>query len=222
MKLKANIREKKERLDQKRVAAILYGPGVENKSLSLDQVELEKMYKKAGESNLIDLEVGENKAVKVLIKDIQKHYIKGSIIHADFYQVNMDKKITTEIPLNFINTSKAEKEKGALVMKNMDFVEVECLPTDLVNSIDIDLSLLENMGDLINVSDLKAPQGMRILNDGTEAIASAIEPKQEEVEEEKIEEKTEEEKKGEKTEEEKKGEKTEEEKKGEKVSEKKK
>lgn len=188
MKLKASIRKKEDKLDNKQVPAVLYGPGVENKSLTLNNVELEKAYEEAGESNLIDLEIDGGETVKVIIKDIQKHFVKGTIIHVDFYQVDMNKKITAEIPLNFINTAKAEKEQGALIMKNLDSVEVECLPTALVNNIDIDLSVLESIGDSINVSDIKVPEGMEIMNDEAEVVVSAIEPKQEEVKEEVVEE----------------------------------
>lgn len=204
MKLKATIRKKEDKKDKKRVLAVLYGPSTENKNLSLDGVELEKAYRDAGESNLIDLEIEGGETVKVLIKEIQKHFLKGNIIHADFYEVDMKKKITTEIPLNFIGTSKAEKEQGALIMKNLDFVEVECLPGSLVNNIDIDLVVLENIGDAINVSDVKVPEGMEILNDAGEVIASAIEPKQEEVKEEveeEVKEETKEDKKEDKKEE---------------------
>ncbi|NCD00590.1 50S ribosomal protein L25 [bacterium] len=196
MKLKASIRKKEDKLDNKQVPAVLYGPGVENKILTLNNVELEKAYEEAGESNLIDLEIDGGETVKVIIKDVQKHFVKGTIIHVDFYQVDMNKKITAEIPLNFINTAKAEKEQGALIMKNLDSVEVECLPTALVNNIDIDLSVLESIGDSVNVSDIKVPEGMEIMNDETEVVVSAIEPKQEEeVKEEVVEEESGEDKK---------------------------
>ncbi len=188
MKLKASIRKKEDKMDKKRVLAVLYGPDIENKNLSLDGVELEKVYKEAGESNLIDLEIEGGETVKVLIKEVQNHFLKGHIIHVDFYEVDMKKKITTEIPLNFIGVSKAEKEQGALIIKNLDFVEVECLPGSLVNNIDIDLVALENIGNAINISDIKVPEGMEILNDDGEVIVSAIEPKQEEVKEEVVEE----------------------------------
>jgi large subunit ribosomal protein L25 len=94
----------------------------------------------------------------------------------------MNQKITTEIPLEFVGESRAKKEEGALIMKNLNAVEVECLPADLVNYIEVDLSSLNEFGDSIHVKDLKVPSGMEILEEDEGVVVSAIEPKEEEEE----------------------------------------
>ncbi len=186
MKLNAKLREKKEKLDKKTIPAVVYGSDFESRSLKLDKVEFEKVYEEVGESSLIDLSIGDDKSVKVLVKEVQNHPFKNIIFNVDFHQVNMTEKITTEIPLEFIGESKAKKEEGALIMQNLDSIEVECLPSDLVNSIEVDLSSLNEFGDSIHVKDLKVPEGMEILAEAEEVVVSAIEPKEEEeVEEEK-------------------------------------
>lgn len=134
----------------------------------------------AGESNLIDLNIDDKKVIKVIIKDVQKDVIKSDIIHADFYQVNMDKKIITEIPLNFIGESLAVKQLGGTVIKNMDNLEVECLPGDLVSHIDIDLGRLRIFGDLIRLNDIKLPQGMELVSKTNEVVISVTEAIKEE------------------------------------------
>lgn len=183
MKLNAQPRAKKEKLDHKTIPAVVYGSSIESKSLKLDKVEFEKVYEEVGESSLIDLIVDDEKSVKVIVKEVQKHPFKNVIYNVDFHQVDMTQKITTEIPLEVIGESRAKKEEGALIMQNLDAVEVECLPADLVNSIEVDLSSLNEIGDSIHVKDLKIPSGMEIMQEPEEVVVSAIEPQEEEEEE---------------------------------------
>jgi len=110
---------------------------------------------------------------------VQKDPLKATIIHIDLYQVDMNKKITTEIPLHFIGESEAVKELGAVLVKTIDSVEVECLPGDLVNHIDVDLSVLKNFHDAIKTNDLKLPAGMKLVNETNDIVANVIEPKAE-------------------------------------------
>jgi large subunit ribosomal protein L25 len=131
---------------------------------------------------LIDLVIADETSVKVIVKEVQKHPFKNVIYNVDFHQVDMSQKITTEIPLEFVGESRAKKEQGALIMQNLDTVEVECLPADLVNSIEVDLSSLNDFGDSIHVKDLKVPAGMEILQELDEVVVSAIEPQEEEEE----------------------------------------
>jgi large subunit ribosomal protein L25 len=182
MKLKAQPRVKKEKLDHKTIAAVVYGSSIESKSIKLDKVEFEKVYEEVGESSLIDLALDDDKIVKVIVKQVQKHPFKNLIYNVDLHQVDMNQKITTEIPLEFVGESRAKKEEGALIMKNLDAVEVECLPADLVNYIEVDLSSLNEFGDSIHVKDLKVPSGMEILEEDEGVVVSAIEPKEEEEE----------------------------------------
>jgi len=182
MKLKAQPRVKKEKLDNKTIPAVVYGSSIESKSIKLDKVEFEKAYEEVGESSLLDLIIDDEKSVKVIVKEVQKHPFKNLIYNVDLHQVDMSQKITTEIPLEFIGESKAKKEEGALIMQNLDAVEVECLPADLVNNIEVDLSSLNEFGDSIHVKDLKVPSGMEILEEPEEVVVSAIEPKEEEEE----------------------------------------
>ena len=182
MKLNVQPRAKKEKLDNKTIPAVVYGPSIESKSIKLDKVEFEKIYEEVGESSLIDLIIADETSVKVIVKEVQKHPFKNLIYNVDFHQVDMTQKITTEIPLEFIGESRAKKEEGALIMKNLDTVEVECLPADLVNFIEVDLSSLNDLGDSIRVKDLKVPTGMEILEEAEEMVVSAIEPQEEEEE----------------------------------------
>jgi large subunit ribosomal protein L25 len=174
--LHAKLREGKV-TDPKAIPAVVYGAG-ENRSLEIKLADFEKVFSLAGESNLINLEIEGDKSIKVLVKDTQKHHLQDTFIHVDFYQVYMDKKVTTEIPLKFLNEAPAVKELGGQLNKNLDFVEVECLPNDLVDHLEVDLSVLKTFQDHIRLSDLHLPQGMELTaEDKHIMIAQVVEAK---------------------------------------------
>ncbi len=182
-KLKAEKREKNEKLAADYIPAVLYGNGIESQSLKLKKVDFEKAYETAGESNLIDLDFGSG-AVKVLVKDTQRDVLKYTFTHVDFYQVNMKEKVSTEIPFSFIGEAKAVKELGGMLMKEMDGIEIECLPSDLVDHIDVDISVLTTFDDVITVGDLILPKGFELKhNNAEDVVAKVVEPKAQEVEE---------------------------------------
>ncbi|MFA4833534.1 MAG: 50S ribosomal protein L25 [Patescibacteria group bacterium] len=180
IKLEATARTKKKGEKIRKdgfIPAVLYGPSTESRNLKIKKIDFEKNFALAGESSLIDLTISEEKPVKVLIKEVQKEPLKDAIIHVDLYQVDMNKEITTEIPLHFIGESEAVKELGAVLVKTIDSVGVECLPGDLVSHIDVDLSTLKNFHDAIKTDDLKLPAGMKLVNETNDIVVNVIEPK---------------------------------------------
>lgn len=162
------------------IPAVIYGLGQANQHIKVKQHDFEKVFAVAGEFNLVDLSIGEAAPAKVIIKDVQRDGLSGGIIHIDFYQVDMSKKITTEIPLHFIGEAKAVKELGGTLVKNMAAVEVECLPGDLVSQIDVDISVLTNFDQFIRLHDLVLPRGLELVQETNEAVVGAVETKIEE------------------------------------------
>jgi large subunit ribosomal protein L25 len=163
------------------IPAVLYGQGIENRNLKIKTKDFFHVVAEAGETHLIDMVIDGKENARVLIKDLQKDPLKSKIIHADFYQVNMKKAIEVEIPLHFIGEAKAVKELGGTLMKNIDFLNVKCLPGDLIDKIDIDLSVLATYEDSILIKDLKVPVGFEILNHADDMIVHVMEPAVEEV-----------------------------------------
>lgn len=161
------------------IPAVVYGSGAENKSVKVRKHDFEKTFAVAGEFNLIDLSVGGDKPAKVIIKDVQRDGVTNNIIHVDFYQVDMNKKITAEIPLNFTGEPKAVKKLGGTLVKNMDKVEVSCLPGDLVSRIDVEISGLENFDQFIRLQDLTLPAGIELASATNEAVIGVVETKAE-------------------------------------------
>ncbi len=176
--LKAEKRDLQQKLDPNfYVPGVLYGKKIENLNIKVKKNDFKKAWEEAGESNLIDLKINDTESVKVIIKDVQYEPVKYIPIHVDFYQVNMKEKITAEIPLEFIGESKAVKALGGLLMKYTDVVEVKCLPGDLLDHIDVDISLLTGFEDSIHMKDLKLPESMELLRDLEEIVVNVIAPK---------------------------------------------
>lgn len=161
------------------IPAVLYGSGSENISLKLKKVELEKVFSQAGESTLVDLKIEQSAPVKVLIHEVQRDPVKGNIIHLDFYKVDMKEKLTTSIPLNFIGEARAVRELGGIFIKNFDDLEIECLPSDLVSQIDVDLSFFENLNQPLKAGDIKLPAGLALITSPEEIVANVIEQREE-------------------------------------------
>ena len=185
--LKAKIREiTGKKVDQLRkenlIPAVLYGHGIKPQNILVNYLDFNKVYEKAGESALVELEVGDKKA-NVLVHDTQMDPMSGKFSHIDFFQVNMKEEVETEIPLEFIGESPAVKELGGVLIKSLDEITVKCLPADLPEKYEIDISKLATFDDVIAVKDLQVSDKIEILVDGETIIASVQEPRtQEELE----------------------------------------
>ena len=160
--------------------AVVYGHGLKSTPLVIDYRQFEKIYSTAGESSLVDLSIDQKEPVKILIQDVQRHPITSRFLHADFHQVKMTEKITTEIELEFFGESKAVKELGGVLVKSIDKVKIECLPQDLVHNINVDVSTLNSFEDMIRVADLKLPAGIEIKGKLEDVVVLVQPPRTEE------------------------------------------
>jgi large subunit ribosomal protein L25 len=161
------------------IPAELYGHGVENLHLEVKTKDFERVYKAAGENTVINLLIGKEKK-PVLVHDIDRDYLSGSVSHVDFYQIRMDEKIKVPVPVAFSGEAPAVKEKGGLLNKTILEIEVEALPANLPHSFEVDVSALDEFGKSIYVRDLKVPAEVRVITDPNTAIVTAIPPVKEE------------------------------------------
>jgi len=175
--LKAEIRKKSVQATRKegKIPAVLYGPEIENLNLSVNEKEFEKILSTIKETEKIILNV-EGKDFYVLIKEIQKHPKTEKILHIDFFQLPSKEEIEVKVPLVFINKSEAIENLGAILVKNLKEIEVKCLPSDLPKEILVDISKLKTLEDRILISDLKVPEGVKILRKPEEVIAFFVLP----------------------------------------------
>ncbi|MFH1049228.1 MAG: 50S ribosomal protein L25 [Patescibacteria group bacterium] len=158
--------------------AVIYGGKDGTTPIELDQKEFSKVFKTAGETTLIKLSV--DGAVKnVLIHDISRDSVTGQVDHVDFYEVKMDEKITTKVPLVFIGDAPAVIDLAGILVKAMQELEVRALPTDLPHQIEVDISQLKTFDDNILVKDIKLPKNVEILENPEASIAIVAPPRSE-------------------------------------------
>ncbi len=184
MKLNAVLREEAGKgLDKLRqdemVPAVIYGRKITPQNIALSYIDFSKAYKQAGENTIIELAIGKEKAVNVLIHDVQMSPIKNRFIHADFFQVRMDEEIETHVPLVFIGESPAVREMGGMLMKSIEELPVKTLPSDLPHSLEVDLSVLKTFEDHITVADIRVSDKVKIDADPNMVIASVLPPRTE-------------------------------------------
>lgn len=160
--------------------AVIYGAGENSKPIALNLKEFERVWSKAGESSIIELEIGGDKK-NVLIAEVQRDPLKDVPIHADFQVLRMDEKIEAEVPINFIGESPAVKNLGGVLVKVLHELEIEALPADLPAVLEVDISGLANLDDRFLVKDLKLPNGVKVLASSEEVIILVEEPKAEEI-----------------------------------------
>ena len=162
------------------IPVVLYGKDFKTQSLSVKKTDLEKVLSKAGTSTIVDLEIEGGDNHKILLHEPQRDAVYSRILHVDFYKVNMKVKIHTEIPLEFVGISAAVEDLEGNLITNKDALEVECLPDDLVNHIEVDISVLKTFEDIIKVEDLEIPAGIEVQDEKEEIIAQVTPPRSEE------------------------------------------
>ena len=144
----------------------LFGHNISSLALQCDTAELGRMIAQAGMSRLINLQIeAEKQSRSVFIRKIQRDELGGQLIHVDFYQVRKEEKITADIPIVLVGEAPALKEKGRILTQPITHLGVECLPEKLPPQIEIDLSLLEEVGQAIHVSDIALGPDVTITTD---------------------------------------------------------
>jgi large subunit ribosomal protein L25 len=189
MQLKASTREllgkRSRRLyGQGKLAAVVYGHNTKPTPLTLERLEFQKVFIKSGRTHLVDLLVDGDRTEKVLVREIQTHPRRLGPIHVDFYQVNLQEKITVEVPVHLVGESAAVKRGDADVLQPVHMLRVECLPSDIPEAFEVDLSPLEDIESEFRVADLNVPKGVTVQLDPEELIVKIVHKREMKVEEE--------------------------------------
>jgi large subunit ribosomal protein L25 len=189
MQLKASTREllgKRSRrlFGQGKLSAVVYGHNMTPTPLELDRLEFQKVFVKSGRTHLVDLVVDGGRTEKVLVREIQTHPRRLGPIHVDFYQVNLEEKITVEVPVHLVGESAAVKRGDADVLQPIHVLRVECLPSDIPAAFEVDLTLLEEIESELRISDLSVPKGVTVLVDPEELVVKIVHKREMKVEEE--------------------------------------
>jgi large subunit ribosomal protein L25 len=152
-----------------RVPAILYGGGKPPVPLVLDQVSLRKQLEnEAFYSHILTVKVGDQ-VERAVLKDLQRHPYKPLVLHLDLQRVTAEQKIHVRVPLHFMGESVAPgvKEQGGMITHLMTEVDITCLPADLPEFIELDLSRLR-AGETLYLEDLTLPPGVDLYAHGVE------------------------------------------------------
>lgn len=168
-KLKAQIRKTlgrkvKNLRKQDILPANIYGKKIKSQAVQVDLKDFLSVFDKAGETGLVQLDL-EGKNLPILIHNVSFHAVDSQPLHADFYQVDLKEKVIAEVPLEIIGEPQAVKEKIGVLLNILSEVEVEALPTDLPDKIEVEVDRLKNIDDTIKVADLKVDAEVKILTD---------------------------------------------------------
>src|SRR5713101_5097155 len=167
-----------------KLTAVVYGHAAEATPLVLDRLEFQKVFVKSGRTHLVDLVVDRSRTEKFLVREIQSHPRRLGPIHVDFYQVNLEEKIRVEVPVHLTGESAAVKRGDADVLQPIHALEVECLPTEIPEQFEVDLSPLAEIDDGLRVSELAVPKGITILADPDELVVKIVHKRELKIEEE--------------------------------------
>jgi len=179
-----------KRLNQLRqeglLPAVVYGRAWETIPGTLDSKTFRQVYATAGGNQLIEVKIkGIKKPEMTLVRDVQRDPVSREILHVDLYRVSMTERITTEVAITLIGESPAAATADAMLMQGVSSLQIQCLPGDLPESIEVDLSTLLEVDQAIFVRDLEIGEGIDVLTDGDEMIVriSAVHMEEEEEEE---------------------------------------
>lgn len=190
MKLKATTRsivgkKVKHLRSEGLIPSSVYGPGQASRSISVNTKDFREAFSKVGYTKFFDLEIDNNAAFKVLVKEVVIHPVKDYIEDVSFYQVDEKRKITVEVPITITGESPAVKQKLGFLVQQMETVALHCLPKDLPSSLEINIGSIETATDSISVNQLTLPEGVELDSsvDPTSAIVYIATDQKEEVEE---------------------------------------
>jgi large subunit ribosomal protein L25 len=162
-----------------KLPAVIYGRHNEPIVISLDAHTASLALGRLSSSSLVTIDV-DGTEYSTLVREKQRDYIKNRLLHVDFLAVSQDEKLTATVRLHFIGVSIAVKDHNAVLVHNLEELEVESLPADLPERIDVDISVLSRIGDGIRVRDVVVSDKIRILENPDTMVAVATAPKVEE------------------------------------------
>lgn len=157
--------------------ANIYGKKVKSLSVQVPLKEFENVYKKAGETGIVELDLGKDKK-SVLVHNVQLNPVTDAPIHVDFLQIDLKEKVSADVQVEMVGESPAQKQGLGTVVLYIDEIEVEALPTDLPDKFEVNIDNLAEVDQAIYVKDLKVDRSKVELKADPEAILAKVEPPQ--------------------------------------------
>lgn len=160
----------------------VYGKKVDSQNLVVSASDFAKTYMETGETGLIELAVGSD-LKPVLVHHVQRDPVRNTILHVEFHQVDLKEKVHANVPLVLVGEAPAVAQKVGVLLTLLSEIEVEALPTDLPEKIEVDVASLAEVGQELKVSDLRAPSGVAVLSDAAISVVKVGELVSKEAEE---------------------------------------
>jgi large subunit ribosomal protein L25 len=161
---------------------VIYGYKVESTAIQMDAHDAGLIIPKLTSSSVVTIDLG-GKQIPALVRERQKNFIKGILTHVDFQAVSMTEKIRAEVSIHLHGVAPAVEEYNAVIVTNMTSLTVEALPKDLPERIELDISVLTDVGSALYIRDLSLPKEVEVLSDPDEVVViaagTAIEPEEE-------------------------------------------
>lgn len=167
----------------------VFGHGIESLALQCDTKELERVLSQAGQTRLVDLKLAKEKKPRtVVVREFDRDWRKGQLVHVDFYQVKMEEKIRVEVPIVLRGEAPALKAKTNMLDHELGTFTIECLPAKIPSSIEVDISSLTELDQAIRVKDITLDKDITVLNNPDLVVAKISLRPVEKVEEKVVEE----------------------------------
>jgi large subunit ribosomal protein L25 len=149
---------------------IVYGYKVQKPlQIQVDRREFERIYRRAGATSLIDLQLDGTPMTRVFVQEVTRHPVSHELMHVDFMAVNLTQPITADVALVLTGEAPASRGEG-MVLQTLETLHVRALPTHLPSNVEVDISGLEEVGQAIHVSDLTLPGDVEVLTDADATI----------------------------------------------------
>ena len=158
----------------------IYGTNYKSTAVALPQKEFIKIYRQAKGTSVVYLKL-EKDEIPVLIKNVQSHPVTNSILHVDFRKIDLTQKVVTEVPVTVICQSEAVSQKGGVLLTQTTKLSVEALPQDIPQTIEVDISVIKEIGQEIKVTDLVKSTKYIIKNEPTKVVVSVTAHKEESI-----------------------------------------
>lgn len=163
-----------------RIPAVLYGRGRDSLPLAVDPRALDRILRAGGANTLLDLTVEGHPEVKdtvALVKELQRHPLRGTIVHADLYAVDLTRTVTVDVPVHLVGKPRG-LDFGGILEHTLREIAIECLPRAIPEAIEVEISHLE-VGDVIHVRELTLPEGVTLVTDGDLGVVHVALPQAE-------------------------------------------
>lgn len=154
--------------------AIMYGHSFDAVPLQFETRHLTRLLTDVGGSQLIRVRIEGKQPEMALLRDVQRDPIRQTILHVDLYRVKMTERITAEVPIEIVGESPIVESRMGILIQGVSSIEVNCLPGDLVDAIEVDISGLTEVDQAIHVRDLAIPAGMEAVTDPDEMIVRIV------------------------------------------------